>query len=47
MPQPKQSPTRKSLNDIKVKYSPIKKSNNKHNNVFVKGYQFGLITLEF
>ena len=25
MPQPKQSPVRKSLNDIKVKYSPIKK----------------------
>jgi hypothetical protein len=47
MPQPKQSPARKSLNDAKVKYSPIKKSNNKHNNVFVKGYKFGLMTLEF
>ena len=47
MPQPKQSPARKSLNDVKVKYSPIKKSNNKHNNVFDKGYKFGLMTLEF
>jgi len=28
-------------------YSPVKKSNNKHNNVFVKGYKFGLMTLEF
>jgi hypothetical protein len=47
MPQPKQSPARKSLNDVEVKYSPVKKSNNKHNNVFVKGYKFGLMTLEF
>ena len=47
MPQPKQNPARKSLNDVKVKYSPVKKSNNKHNNVFVKGYKFGLMTLEF
>jgi hypothetical protein len=47
MPQPKQSPAHKSLNDVKVKYSPIKKSNNKHNNVFDKGYKFGLMTLEF
>ena len=47
MPQPKQSPVRKSFNDIKVKYSPVKKQNNKYNNVFVKGYKFGLMTLEF
>ncbi|MFN9981345.1 MAG: hypothetical protein ACK53Y_15575 [bacterium] len=47
MPQPKQSPAHKSLSDIKVSYSPIKKLNNKHNNVFVKGYKFGLMTLEF
>ncbi len=47
MPQPKQSPVRKSLNDIKVKYSPVKKQNSKYNNVFVKGYKFGLMTLEF
>jgi len=44
MPQPKQSPVRKILNDVKVKYSPVKKSNYKHNN---KGYKFGLMTLEF
>jgi hypothetical protein len=47
MPQPKQSPACKGLSDVKVKYSPIKKLNNKHNNVFVKGYKFGLMTLEF
>ena len=46
MPESKASPVRKSLGDIKVKYSPIKKSNNKHNNVFVKGYKFGLMSLE-
>jgi hypothetical protein len=39
MPQPKQSPVRKSLNDVKVKYSPVKKQDNKYNNVFVKGYK--------
>ena len=38
----KASPARKSLNDIKVKHSPVKKQNNKYNNVFVKGYKFGL-----
>ncbi len=47
MPQPKQSPVRKRLNDVKVKQSPVKKQNNKYNNVFVKGYKFGLMTLEF
>jgi len=47
MPQPKQSPACKSLSDVKVKYSPVKKLNNKNNNVFVKGYKFGLMTLEF
>jgi len=47
MPQPKQSPACKSFIDVKVKYSPIKKLNNKHNNVFVKGYKFGLMTSEF
>jgi hypothetical protein len=43
----KASPARKHLNDVKVKYSPVKKQNNKYNNVFVKGYKFGLMTLEF
>ncbi len=47
MSQPKQSPVRKSLNDVKVKYSPAKKQSNKYNNVFVRGYKFGLMTLEF
>jgi len=47
MSQPKQSPVCKSLNDVKVKYSPAKKQNNKYNNVFVRGYKFGLMTLEF
>ena len=47
MPQPKQSPVRKILNDVKVKHSPVKKQNNKYNYVFVKGYKFGLMTLEF
>ena len=46
MPQPKQSPVCKSLNDIKFKYSPVKKQNNKYNNVFVKGYKFDLGTQE-
>jgi hypothetical protein len=46
MPESKASPARKSLGDVKVKYSPVKKSNNKHNNVFVKGYKFGLMSLE-
>ena len=41
------SPFRKSLNDVKVKYSPVKKQNNKYNNVFVSGSKFGLMTLEF
>ena len=43
----KASPARKSISDDKVKYSPLKKQNNKYNNVFVKGYKFGLMTLEF
>jgi len=43
----KASPVRKSLNDVKVKNSPVKKHTNKYNNVFVKGYKFGLMTLEF
>jgi hypothetical protein len=43
----KTSPARKSLTDVKVKYSPVKKKNNKYNNVFVKGYKFGLMTFEF
>ena len=47
MSQPKQSPVRKSLNDVKVKYSPAKKQNNKYNNVQFRGYKFGLMTLEF
>jgi len=47
MSHSKQSPVRKSLNDVKVKYSPAKKQNNKYNNVFVRGYKFGLMTLEF
>jgi hypothetical protein len=47
MSQPKQSPVRKSVNDVLVKYSPAKKQNNKYNNVFVRGYKFGLMTLEF
>jgi hypothetical protein len=42
----KTSPVGKSLNDVKVKYSPVKKQNNKYNNVFVRGYKFGLMTLE-
>jgi len=47
MSHSKQSPVRKSLNDVKVKYSPAKKQSNKYNNVFVRGYKFGLMTLEF
>jgi hypothetical protein len=43
----KVSPARKSLNDVKAKYYPVKKQNNKYNNVFVKGCKFGLMTLEF
>jgi len=43
----KASSARKSLNDVKVKYSPVKKQNYKYNNVFVKGYKFGLMALEF
>jgi len=43
----KASPVRKSLNDVKVKYSPVKKQNNKYNNVFVKGYKIRLMSLEF
>jgi hypothetical protein len=42
----KQSPTRKSLSDIKDKYSPTKNNNNKQNNVFVIGFKFGLMALE-
>jgi hypothetical protein len=41
MPETKSSPARKSLGDIKVKYSPVMKSSNKHNNVFVKGTSLG------
>ena len=47
MSHSKQSPVHKSLNDVKVKYSPAKKQSNKYNNVFVRGYKFGLMTLEF
>ena len=35
MSHSKQSPVRKSLNDVKVKYSPAKKQNNKYNNVLL------------
>jgi hypothetical protein len=37
----------KKIRTIHVKYSPVKKQNNKYNNVFVRGYKFGLMTLEF
>jgi hypothetical protein len=43
----KTSPICKSLNDVRVKYSPVKKQNNKYNNVFVRGYKFGLMPLDF
>jgi hypothetical protein len=32
----KASPARKSLNDIKVKHSPVKKQNNKYNTINMK-----------
>jgi hypothetical protein len=37
--------TRKKLTDVKFKYSPQKKSSNKFNQVFVKEYKFGLLSL--
>ncbi len=37
--------TRKKLSDVKYKYSPQKKSSNKFNQVFVKEYKFGLLSL--
>jgi len=37
--------TRKKLTDVKYKYSPQKKSSNKFNQVFVKEYKFGLLSL--
>lgn len=42
----KASPIRKSKADVKVKYSPVKKTDYRYNNVFVKEYKFGLLTLE-
>jgi len=40
------STKRKNLDDGKVKYSPVKKSSNKHNIVFIREYKFGLLVLE-
>ena len=42
----KTTPARKTLSLVKVKYSPAKKTDHKSNNVFVKEYRFGLLTLE-
>jgi len=39
-------PARKDLGSIKHKFSPVKKMPSKHNNVFVKGFKFGLMCLE-
>jgi ABC-type sulfate transport system substrate-binding protein len=38
--------TRKNLHDVKVRYSPITKAYNKYNNVFVKEFKFGLLSLK-
>jgi hypothetical protein len=40
------TPVRKSIADVKNKYSPSKKITNKANNVFLKAYKFGLLTLQ-
>ena len=39
-------PARKDLGSIKLKFSPVKKMSSKHNNVFIKGFKFGLMCLE-
>jgi hypothetical protein len=39
-------PARKDLGSIKHKFSPVKKIPSKHNNVFVKGFKFGLMCLK-
>jgi hypothetical protein len=39
-------PARKDLGSIQHKFSPMKKMPAKHNNVFVKGFKFGLMCLE-
>jgi hypothetical protein len=49
MPKPKgQSDAplpRKKLDDTKFKYSPPPKNTNKHNQVFVQEFKFGLLSL--
>lgn len=40
-----QIPVRKTFNGVKIKYSPLKKFVQKHNQVFVKEYKFGLLSL--
>jgi hypothetical protein len=36
---------RKKLDNVKFKFSPQKKNTNKHNQVFVKEFKFGLLSL--
>jgi hypothetical protein len=37
---------RKKVENVKFKYSPQKKNLNKYNQVFVKEYKFGLLSLQ-
>lgn len=39
-------PTRKKFSEVKTKYSPIKKTSTRTNNAYVKGFKFGLISLQ-
>lgn len=39
-------PTRKNLSEVKTKYSPLKRTNSNVNNAYVKGFKFGLMSLQ-
>ena len=39
-------PKRKKLSEVKTKYSPMRKNMNNVNNGYVKGYKFGLMSLQ-
>jgi hypothetical protein len=39
-------PIQKKVDNVKFKYSPQKKNLNNHNQVFVKEFKFGLLSLQ-
>jgi hypothetical protein len=40
------SPVQKRLSEVKAKYSPLRRASNKHNQMYEKGFPYGLMSLQ-